>query len=213
MAERDQIRLIIVDDHAVVRSGLSAFLLAYDDLKLVGQASDGKEAIRLCLREKPDVVLMDLLMPVMDGVTATKAIREQCSDTQVLALTSFGEQERVQAALKAGAIGYLLKNISAEELVSAIRSAVCGKPTLSAEAARALIQAATGPKPLGYDLTERERNVLGLLVKGQSNGEIAENLMVSPSTVKFHVSNILSKLGVSSRTEAVAMALQHHLIE
>jgi two-component system, NarL family, response regulator LiaR len=208
-----QIRLIIVDDHAVVRSGLSAFLLAYDDLELVGQARDGQEALSLCLKEKPDVVLMDLLMPVMDGVTATKAIREQCPDTQILALTSFAEQERVQAALKAGAIGYLLKNVSAEELVSAIRSAASGKPTLSAEATKALIQATTGPKPPGYDLTERERNVLGLMVKGQSNAEIAEHLVVSPSTVKFHVSNILSKLGVSSRTEAVAIALQHHLIE
>jgi NarL family two-component system response regulator LiaR len=213
MAELAQIRLIIVDDHAVVRSGLSAFLLAYDDLRLVGQASDGKEAISLCLKEQPDVVLMDLLMPEMDGVTATKAIRDQCPHTQVLALTSFGEQERVQAALKAGAIGYLLKNVSAEELVSAIRSAASGKPTLSTEAARALIQATTGPKPPGYDLTEREKTVLDLMVKGKSNAEIAEQLVVSPSTIKFHVSNILSKLGVSSRTEAVAMALQHHLIE
>jgi len=213
MAEPDLIRLIIVDDHAVVRSGLSAFLMAYDDLKLVGQAKDGKEAISLCLKEQPHVVLMDLLMPEMDGVTATKAIREQCPNTQVLALTSFGEQERVQAALKAGAIGYLLKNVSAEELVSAIRSAASGKPTLSTEAASALIQATTGPKPPGYDLTERERNVLGLMVKGLSNAEIAEHLVVSPSTIKFHVSNILSKLGVSSRTEAVAVALQHHLVE
>jgi len=213
MTEVKQIRLMIVDDHRVVRSGLSAFLLAYDDLKLVGEAGNGEEAVRLCAQVKPDVVLMDLVMPGMDGIAATKAIRERCPKTQVIALTSFGDQERVQAALKAGAIGYLLKDVSDVELVAAIRNAAAGRPTLAADAQRALIQAATNPKPPGSDLTEREREVLALMVKGISNDEIAAHLTVRPSTAKFHVSNVLSKLGVTTRTEAVAMALQNHLVD
>lgn len=213
MTEVKQIRLMIVDDHRVVRSGLSAFLLAYDDLKLVGEASNGEEAVRLCAQVKPDVVLMDLVMPGMDGIAATKGIRERCPKTQVIALTSFGDQERVQAALKAGAIGYLLKDVSDVDLVAAVRNAAAGQPTLAADAQRALIQAATNPKPPGSDLTEREREVLALMVKGMSNDEIAEHLVVRPSTAKFHVSNVLSKLGVTTRTEAVAMALQHRLVK
>jgi len=213
MTETRQISLMIVDDHRVVRSGLSAFLLAYDDLKLVAEASGGEQAVRLCAEVKPDVVLMDLVMPGMDGIAATKAIREQCPRTQVIALTSFGDLERVQAALKAGAIGYLLKDVSDVELVAAVRNAAAGQPTLAADAQRALIQATTTPKPPGSDLTEREREVLALMVKGMSNDEIAEHLTVRPSTAKFHVSNVLSKLGVTTRTEAVAMALQNHLVD
>lgn len=213
MTETGQIRLMIVDDHRVVRSGLSAFLLAYDDLKLVGEASGGEEAVRLCAKVKPDVVLMDLVMPGMDGIAATKAIQEQCPGTKVIALTSFGDQERVQAALKAGAIGYLLKDVSDVELVAAVRNAVAGQPTLAAEAQRALIQATMSPKSPGSDLTEREREVLALMVKGMSNDEIAERLTVRPSTAKFHVSNVLSKLGVATRTEAVALALQNRLVK
>lgn len=212
MAEPHAIRVMIVDDHAVVRSGLSAFLLAFDDLELVGEAGGGEEALRLCAKARPDVVLMDLVMPGMDGVTATHSIRERFPDTQVIALTSFGERERVQAALKAGAISYLLKDVSAEELVAAIRGAVAGRPSLAPEAARALIQATTEPPSPSYELTEREREVLARMVEGLSNIEIAKRLVVSHSTVKFHVSSILSKLGVASRTEAVALALQHHLV-
>jgi NarL family two-component system response regulator LiaR len=212
MTGEDPIRVLLVDDHAVVRSGLGAFLLAYDDLDLVGEARDGQEAVNLCNKLNPDVVLMDLVMPVMDGVEATRLIREKSQAVQVIALTSFVEQERVQAVLKAGAIGYLLKNASAEELVGAVRSAAAGRPSLSPEATQALMAAATAPPEPGFDLTEREREVLRLMVEGLNNAQIAERLIVSRSTVKFHVSNVLSKLEVSSRTEAVAQAMQRKLV-
>jgi NarL family two-component system response regulator LiaR len=214
MSNSQPIRIMLVDDHAVVRSGLAAFLLAYDDLALVGEASDGAEAVRMCERVQPDVILMDLIMPRMDGATATRTIRERFPDIQVLVLTSFKEDNLVQDALKAGAIGYLLKNVTGEELAAAIRSAFRGRPTLAPEAAQALIHAAThqGAPALGHDLTERERDVLVLMTKGLDNNGIADKLIVSRSTVKFHVSNILSKLQATSRTEAVAVALQHDLI-
>lgn len=213
-AQPSPIRVMIVDDHAVVRGGLSTFLLAYDDLHLVGEATNGLEALTVCERCHPDVVLMDLMMPEMDGATATRLLRERFPHVQVLALTSFKEDDLVQGVLAAGAIGYLLKNISADELVSAIRSARAGRPTLAPEATRALIQSATHThtQPLGHDLTERERDVLALMVTGMNNSEIAEQLIVSRSTVKYHVSNILSKLQAVSRTEAVAYALQQNLV-
>jgi NarL family two-component system response regulator LiaR len=203
---------MLVDDHAVVRSGLAAFLLAFDDLELVGEAGNGNEAVRMCLQAQPDVILMDLVMPGMDGAAATKAIRERCPRVQVIALTSFKEDDLVQGALQAGAIGYLLKNVSADELADAIRGAHAGRPTLAPEAAQALIHATTHPPTLGHDLTEREREVLGLMVHGLSNPDIADQLVVSRSTVKFHVSSILSKLGAASRSEAVALALQNKLV-
>jgi len=212
MNNKEPIRVMLVDDHAVVRSGLSAFLMVFDDLEFVGEASSGEEALRLCKTVRPDVVLMDLVMPGMDGATATQAIRQECPEIQVIALTSFKEQELVQGALRAGAIGYLLKNVSADELVSAIRAAHAGKPTLAPEAAHVLIQANQNPLPVGSDLTDREQEVLALMIEGLSNPEIAERLVVSRSTVKFHVSSILSKLNVSTRTQAVTLALQNKLV-
>jgi len=209
----EPIRVLIVDDHAVVRNGLAGFLLAFDDLELAGEASNGEVAVSLCDRENPDVVLMDLMMPNMDGAEATHRIRERHPGIQVIALTSFKDDELVQRALEAGAIGYLLKNVTAGELGDAIRAAHQGKPTLAPEAAQALIRATTRLPEPGHDLTEREQEVLRLMVDGLSNPEIAKRLVISRSTVKFHVSSILSKLGASSRTEAVSQALKSGLLK
>lgn len=213
MAERTPIRVMIVDDHAVVRSGLAAFLAAYDDLELVGEAASGAEAIALVEKLRPDVILMDLVMPDMDGAMATRAIRDRHPNIQVVVLTSFPEENLVTRALQAGAISYMLKNASAEELVEAIRKAYAGRSTLAPEAAQALIHRTTRADRLGHDLTNREREVLALMSRGLSNVEIAERLVISHSTVKFHVSNILSKLQATSRTEAVALAIEHGLIQ
>ena len=185
-------------------------MATFDDLELVGEAASGEEALRLCIELRPDVVLMDLVMPGMDGVSATSAIRKHCPDTQVIALTSFGELERIQAAAKAGAIGYLLKDVSAEQLATAIRDAVAGLYKLAPQAAKVLIEATIEQVHPG-DLTKREREVLGLMVKGLKNAEIAEHLVISNSTVKFHISSIICKLGVANRTEAVAIALKYNL--
>ncbi len=207
------IRVLIVDDHNVVRSGLSAFLLAYDDLEPVGMARNGQEALQQCAEHQPDVVLMDLVMPVMDGPTAIRRIRETHPQTQVIALTSFPEEDKVDQALRAGAIGYLLKTVEPDDLANAIRAAHQGRSTLAPEAAQALIHMHTSEPRPGHDFTEREREILALMVDGLTNNAIAQRLSISPSTAKFHVSNILSKLGTASRTEAVSLALQQRLVE
>jgi NarL family two-component system response regulator LiaR len=208
------IKVMIVDDHAVVRSGLSAFLLAFDDLEYVGEARGGAEAVDRCLALRPDVILMDLVMPDVDGAEATRRIKEACPQVQVIALTSYREDDLVQGALKAGALSYLLKNVTADELADAIRAAAAGRSTLAPEAAEVLIKAAMGqPESEAEGLTSRELEILGMMVSGESNPEIAERLVVSRSTVKFHVSNILMKLGATTRTEAVAIALQRGLVK
>lgn len=206
------IRVVIVDDHAVVRSGLNDFVMAFEDLELVGGAHGGREAVEICARTRPDVVLMDMVMPDMDGAAATRAIRAANPSIQIIALTSFREEELVNAALKAGAIGYLLKNVSANDLAKAIRNAAEGHPTLAPEATLALIHAATAPPPVGHDLTDRERDVLALMVHGLNNQQIARHLTLALSTIKYHISNIISKLGATNRTEAAAIAIQHHLV-
>jgi len=207
----NKIRIMLVDDHAVVRSGLSAFLSVNPDLELVGEAENGEQAVVRANALKPDVILMDLMMPVMDGVAATMAIKKQNPGIQIIALTSFQEDELVQSALKAGAVGYLMKNVTARELAAAIKSARDGRMTLSPEAAQALVRASQQAEETEV-LTDREREVLKLMVEGLNNAEIAERLVVSLSTVKYHISNILMKLGVDNRVAAVTMALQKKLV-
>jgi NarL family two-component system response regulator LiaR len=203
---------MLVDDHNVVRSGLATFLKAYEDMELVGEARNGLEAVQLCRQKKPDVILMDLMMPEMDGIAATRAISSECPDIKIIAMTSFEEEELVHGVLAAGAISYLLKNVTADELAKAIRDAVSGRSTLSPEATRILVQATRVTKQPLFDLTEREMQVLSLVVRGQSNQQIADSMVVSLATVKAHISSILSKLGVSSRAEATAYAIKHKLV-
>ena len=208
--QKAPIRVLITDDHRMVRDGLKVFLSVYDDIEVIAEARGGEEAVALCPQIRPDVILMDILMPGMDGPTATARIRDACPDIQVLALTSFAEPDLVQRALDAGAIGYLLKDIRPEKLVQAIRDARRGRGTIDMAAAQALMQRNRQPA-VGGDLTAREREVLALLAAGKTNKEIAERLTISAGTVRLHVSNILSKLEVSNRTEAAALALQHNL--
>jgi NarL family two-component system response regulator LiaR len=206
------IRVMLVDDHTMVRRGLATFLKVFDDLELAGEAESGEAAIQLCAEASPDVILMDMVLPMMNGATATRAIRQQFPQVQVIALTSFKEGDLIKNALEAGAIGYLLKDVSADDLVQAIRAAHAGRATLSPEAAQALVETTNRPPAPGADLTAREHEVLNLMIEGLNNTQIAGRLTVSPSTIKSHVSNILSKLGVASRTEAVSLALRNRIV-
>jgi two-component system, NarL family, response regulator LiaR len=212
MPQGKPIRVMLVDDHMMVRDGLKLFLSTYEDIEVVAEAGDGEEALALFPEIMPDVILMDLLMPKMDGATATARIRQINPQVQVIALTSHAEENLVQNSLRAGAIGYLLKNVHADKLSEAIRSAYLGRSTIDAEAAQVLIKAAHQSPHLGANLTSREREVLKLLVEGMTNKEIASRLVISESTARLHVSAILEKLGASNRTEATRLALQHKIV-
>ena len=207
------IRVLLVDDHGVVREGLRAYLELESDIDVVGEARDGQEAVRRAQELEPDVVLMDLVMPNMDGVEATSRIKQDRPETHIIVLTSFLDDERVLPAIKAGATSYLLKDVAAADLVRAIRSARAGQAQLHPEVARRLMQQVTTPRKVdaAAQLTDREREVLKLLAEGRSNKEIARSLVVSERTVKGHVSNILGKLGLQDRTQAALYAVRHGL--
>jgi NarL family two-component system response regulator LiaR len=211
-AGAEAIRVVIVDDHLLVRSGLEAVLALFDDIRLVAQASSGVEAVTVCRREQPDVVLMDLVMPEMNGVEATRRVLEACPGTRVVALTSFTDEGLVEDTLRAGAIGYLMKNVSADQLADAVRAAHSGRSTLAPEAADVLVRAVAAPKATADNLSQREREVLALMAEGLTNADIAGRLVIGVSTVKTHVSSIMAKLGVATRTEACSVAIRRGLV-
>ena len=213
MVEPNVIRIVTVDDHELVRKGIRFTLLTVEDIELVGEARNAEEALLVCAEEQPDVVIMDMRMEDdMDGIRVTRAIRERYPRIQVIALSSFFDHDLVQGALQAGAIGYLVKGSSRQDLVEAVRAAYIGRPTLTQEAMQALINEGDKSSSLSADLTAGELTVLALLVEGLSNPQIAEKQNYSVAAVKYHVSNILSKLGAKNRTEAVALAIEHNLV-
>ncbi len=212
MTNETLIRVVIADDHDVVRQGLQVFLRAFADLEFVGEARNGQEAVELCESLHPHVVLMDVTMPMMDGIEATRRIVQKYPSIKVLGLTSSSDGSTVQSMMAAGATGYILKNAGARELADAIRSVFAGRYTLAPEAAQAFLHTSPAEPVDEYQLSPRELEVLALMIKGLNNIDIADKLFVSRSTIKFHVSSILSKLNVSSRTQAVALALEKKLI-
>ena len=212
----DAIRVLLVDDHAVVREGLRNFLALQDGLEIVGEASDGAEAIEQAQRLEPDVILMDLVMPGLDGIGAMRQLRVRAPGSRVIVLTSFLEDERVLPAIQAGAAGYLLKNVEPAELARAIRAAHAGEAIIDPTAAARLVHAiADDARPRIEEperLTRRERDVLELIARGRSNKRIALELGISEKTVKTHVGHLLAKLGVSDRTQAALMAVEEGLV-
>ncbi|HLZ70629.1 MAG TPA: response regulator transcription factor [Dehalococcoidia bacterium] len=216
MADEGAIRVVIVDDHAVVREGLRTYLELSDEIEVVGEARNGREAVDRARQLKPDVMLMDLLMPEMDGIAATRGVKEVSPETNVIVLTSFTDDEHIMPALRAGATGYLLKDVSATDLVRAIEGANKGQAQLHPEVARKLMEQVSQPaarqEPPGAALTPRELEVLRLIASGMSNKEIARELVLNERTVKGHVSNILSKLGLADRTQAALYAVRERIV-
>lgn len=213
-AQPSPTRVLVVDDHVVVRNGIAFSLFAFNDIEIVGQACSGEQALRWCddAEALPNVVLLDLKMPGMSGIATIQELRARYPQTQVVVLTSYQEGDLVEEALHAGATSYLLKDVAIEELARAIRLAHRGTPTLAPAAAQALVHTvAHRPAPLGHDLTDREREVLALMAEGLPNQQIAERLVITTATVKFHTRSIRGKLGATSRTETVVLALQYHL--
>lgn len=213
MSQRDPIRVLIVDDHSMVRSGLKNFIYGFDWMEPVGEAGNGQEAVDFCSQHEVDIVLMDMIMPKMNGSEATRRIMALNKPLKIIILTSFQEQDMVEQALMAGATGYLLKNVSADELAEAIRSVYDGRPTLSPEATTALIESARRRHSKDFDLTSRELEVLALLVEGLSNRSISNQLNLSIATVKFHLGNIFDKLSAHNRVEAVTIAIENDLVK
>jgi DNA-binding NarL/FixJ family response regulator len=216
-AETDRIRVLIVDDHSVVRMGLKVFFDLQPDIEVVGEAADGSEGVAMARRLEPDVVLMDLLMPTMDGVTAIGRIKAEHPGIEIVTMTSFIEEEQVTAALEAGASGYVLKDAEAEEVAAAVRAAFAGEVHLDPAVARLLAQRMrnkrTASDDLAEPLTERERDVLRLLGQGMSNKEIGATLFITERTARTYVSNILGKLGLASRTQAALYAVEHKMVD
>lgn len=212
MTERIPIKVLVVDDHPVVRDGLKNMFMVFDDLELIGEAESGDEALAFCQQHTPDVILMDILMPGMNGIQATRSILGQHPQVKIIVLTSYPKDDLVQESLEAGAIGYMLKNAQIDDLADSIRAAISGQPTLSPEATQALIRVKTGPLTPGRNLSPRERDVLSLIAQGLNNDEIAERLVISPATARHHVSACLQKLGAKNRTEAAALAIKHGLV-
>lgn len=214
-AGTEKIAVVLVDDHAIVRQGLRTYLELQPDIEVVGEASDGREAVGVVRDALPDIVLMDLVMPHSDGVEATRAITSLAPSTRVIVLTSFSEDEKVFASIKAGAQGYLMKDVLPQDLVKAIRTVYRGEAQLDPEIARKLMQEFTNPQPQTprHDLTERELEVLRLIAHGKTNKDISEDLVLSEKTVKTHVSNILQKLHLSDRTQAAVYALRQKIVD
>jgi len=212
-ADRAQVAgVLIVDDHPVVRSGIRLSLLSCPDMIVVGEAGSGEEALRLVERIHPQIILMDLMMPGMGGIEAIRALHARVPEARILVMSSFEDGELVREALRAGAIGYELKSAALTDFVRAIRSAAAGRPSLAPVAAQALARVALRGRARRDNLTEREREVLRLLARGLSNAAMAEQLVVSPATIKFHLRGIRSKLGAVTRTQTVAVALRHRLV-
>ena len=206
------IKVMIVDDHMLVRDGINLLLSTFDDIQVISVAESGDKALRLCKQEQPDVILMDLVMPNQDGPETIKLIMKHFPEIKVIALTSFVEEDLVVRSIQAGAIGYLLKNVSAEKLADAIHAATLGQSTIESMAAQILLQASQKPTQVGDNLTERERQVLALIAEGMTNKEIAQQLSLSYGTVRVYVSHVLAKLGVGNRTEAARLALENYLV-
>ncbi|PWA12178.1 DNA-binding response regulator [Pueribacillus theae] len=209
------IRVLLVDDHEMVRMGLAAYLSTIDDIEVVGEASNGQEGIRLALSLKPDVILMDLVMDVMNGIEATKEITKQLPEAKVIVLTSFVDDEKVYPVIEAGALSYLLKTSKAPEIAAAIRAASIGEPVVEGKVAGKMMNRfRDSNKPVPHDsLTEREREVLSLIADGKTNQDIADELFIGIKTVKTHVSNIFQKLNVEDRTQAAIYAIRNKLVE
>lgn len=213
MNKKNKIKVMVVDDHPLVRHGIKTVFETYEDIILVAEAENGNQAIKMCEKHMPDIILMDMFMPVLDGAGATQHIINKWPDIKIIALTSFNDVDLIKKSLKAGAVSYILKNITGAKLVKKIKDVYKGKFALSPYATKILLSELRKPQNETIKLTEREKEILALMVEGLPNKEIAKRLFLSNSTVQFHVSNILGKLGVTKRSQAVYLALKQNLVK